>query len=81
MDGLQIQGLAMPALEIVNNEQRQTAHENAFNAEMTKVEKKVVVNASLLLIAANSADQCARQIADCLADAVGLGVDFSALAA
>lgn len=44
------------------------------------LERKILINASMLINAGDSVSQCARKVADSMADAVGLSVDFSILA-
>jgi hypothetical protein len=49
------------------------------NVEMDLLERKVVVNSGMLTSHSESVQQRVRTVATCLADAIGLCVDFSCL--
>lgn len=66
----------LPKITLINDESA-AGESTKKSVEMDSIERKVVINAGMLMNKGESRQQRVRTVADCLADAMGLCVDFN----
>jgi hypothetical protein len=70
----------LPQITLIEDEEPHVSERaGKENLEMDLLERKVVVNSVMLISNNENAHQRVRTVATCLADAMGLCVDFSCL--
>lgn len=70
--------MELPTLTLVNEEKIVSTKKAPG---LQNLEHKVVLNSALLLTTNDTTARSIRKVAECLADAVGMSVDFTSLAA
>ncbi len=73
--------VAISVLEVASAQYEKPVRRNKqIKPRLDELERKVGINAGVMITSSDNLHQCIRKIAYCMADAVGLSVDISSLA-